>query len=251
MYIAPSHVIFDLDGTLLDSSEGIVNSFRATLDELALSATESQLRGLIGPPLWHSFRTLGVDDDALDAAVDIYRRYYAEFGVFEAVPYPGIADVLEEMRDAGLRLGVATAKRVDFAKQMLGEQQMAQYFDIIAGADVGLVLTEKYDIIDQVLRHWEVAGASTRWMVGDRSYDIEAARRHGLTTIGVTWGFGSEKELLDAGAHALVDTARELLGPEWLEDAWEADVQANCRVCGRVRDAEHDGSFCPGAEAGS
>ena len=204
--------MFDLDGTLLDSSQGIVNSFRATLDEMGLDATEAQLRSLIGPPLWHSFRTLGVAEPAVDEAVALYRRYYAESGVFEAVVYPGIHEVLSAIRDAGIAMGVATAKRVDFATQMLHAHLLGDFFDVIAGASVDLVVSEKYEIIDEVLRHWSVPPTSSLWMVGDRRYDVEAAKRHGLTAIGVTWGFGTEAELLESGADALVHEARDLLG---------------------------------------
>lgn len=218
VHFAPRHVIFDLDGTLLDSSEGIVNSFRATLDELGIGADEDQLRRLIGPPLWHSFRVLGVEEPFVDEAVALYRRHYAAFGVFEAMVYPGIHEVVQEMHAAGIALGVATAKRVDFAKQMLGAHHLGDYFDIIAGASVDLVVSEKYEIIDEVLRHWEVKGSSSIWMIGDRSYDVEAAARHGLTTIGVTWGFGSETELLECGADALARVPRDLLGPAWREE---------------------------------
>jgi phosphoglycolate phosphatase len=80
------------------------------------------------------------------------------------------------------------------------------------------VVSEKYEIIDEVLRHWEVKGSSSIWMIGDRSYDVEAATRHGLTTIGVTWGFGSETELLECGADALARVPRDLLGPAWREE---------------------------------
>ena len=219
MYYAPSHVIFDLDGTLLDSSEGIVASFRSTLDELGLDATDAMLRSLIGPPLWHSFRVLGVEEAFVDEAVALYRRYYAEFGVFEAVVYPGIHDVLSDMRDAGIAMGVATAKRVDFAAQMVRSHHLAAFFDIIAGASVDLIVSEKYEIIDEVLRHWVVPPTSSLWMVGDRRYDMEAGKHHGLTTVGVTWGFGTEDELVASGADALARESRDLLGPAWLEEA--------------------------------
>lgn len=218
VHFAPRHVIFDLDGTLLDSSEGIVNSFRATLDELGMGADEDQLRHLIGPPLWHSFRVLGVEAPFVDEAVALYRRHYAAFGVFEATVYAGIHEVLQEMHATGIALGVATAKRVDFATQMLGAHHLAEYFDIIAGASVDLVVSEKYDIIDEALRHWGEKGSSAIWMIGDRRYDVEAAKRHGLTTIGVTWGFGSDTELLECGADALARVPRDLLGPAWRDE---------------------------------
>jgi phosphoglycolate phosphatase len=216
---APTHVIFDLDGTLCDSSPGIIAAFQQTLPEFGLVASESALRSLIGPPLWASFRVLGVSDDRYDEAVARYRWWYEREGVARASLYPGVAEVLERLTSSGVRLAVATAKRVDFAQTMLSGLGVAGHFDIIAGSPVDLVLRHKEEIIAEVLDHWGEVTPEDTWMVGDRRYDIAGARHHGLRAVGATWGFGTREELLTAGAHglvatpsALVDGSMELVG---------------------------------------
>jgi len=209
---APTRVLFDLDGTLVDSSPGIFHSFRATLNDLGLTASPEQLRNLIGPPLWHSFALLGVADDALDDAVQRYRAYYEHEGVLAATLYPDMATVLHTLRERGVHLAVATAKRVDFAVTMLTHLGVADLFDRIAGADVGLRQSDKYEIMTDAMAAWPAIDPATCWMVGDRRYDVEGARRHGVQAVGVTWGFGDTAELIDAGATAIVGEPHELLG---------------------------------------
>ena len=207
----PSHVIFDFDGTLADSSAGIIDSFSHTLEELGLPASDDTLRALIGPPLWHSFRTLGVAESELDDAVSRYRSWYERIGLRQATLYPEVAETLTALSARGVRLGVATAKRVDFAQTMLTMMGVADLFDVVAGSHVGLVLNEKYEIIAEALAHWGVTGSPAMWMVGDRLYDVEAARLHGMGAVGVSWGFGSRDELLNAVAHVVIDSADALL----------------------------------------
>jgi phosphoglycolate phosphatase len=247
---SPSHVIFDLDGTLLDSSPGIVASFEAALDELGRAAPREQLYTLIGPPLRQSFATLGVDEPHLDDAVAIYRKYYAEFGVDDATIYDGIAETLDTLTGRGVRVAVATAKRVDFARRMLHDRGIGQYFDLIAGASLDLAITEKFDIMAEVLQHWRLAPSRDVWMVGDRDFDMAAAQRHGTLAVGALWGFGSVEELVRADADLLLDDPLELVGTRG------ADVPLPhhtpwCPLCRRVLNARHDEGTCPGAELGS
>ncbi len=235
----PSHVLFDLDGTLADSSQGILSSFRATLEEIDVEATDEQLRQLIGPPLGDSFRILGVADDAIDEVVALYRNFYAERGVHEAKLYDGVAATLDALSRDGVRLGVATAKRVDFARQMLGSLRVAQYFDDIAGASVDLRITSKFDIMSQVLRGWGVGDSLDVWMVGDRYFDMVAAGAHGVSAVGALWGFGSAEELRGAGAHWLVARPLELLDDEHDGGSPTCLLEQVCDVCGTVMDSSH------------
>ena len=211
MNVRPRHVLFDLDGTLADSSQGILWSFRATLEKIGLDANDEVLQGLIGPPLGESFAILGVAAEHIDEVVALYREFYGERGVHEARLYDGVAATLHELSAEGVHLGVATAKRVDFARQMLGTLGVAHFFDEIAGASVDLTVTSKYDIMAQAMKGWGTRADADLWMVGDRNYDMVAARRHGVVAVGVLWGFGTSAELLDAGAHWLVAHPRELL----------------------------------------
>ena len=121
----PQYLIFDLDGTIADSAEGILYSFRLTLDELGVTPSDEELRALIGPPLQDSFGRLGFKGQSLDEVVERYREHYGRFGVQRAQLYEGIVSTLEQLDASGVRMGVATAKRVDFAREMLSQQGVA------------------------------------------------------------------------------------------------------------------------------
>ena len=205
-----------------------------------MPADDAVLRTLIGPPLGESFRTLGVAPERVDHAVEVYRRHYAEGGVTQAVLYDGIAELLHSLHRRGVRLGVATAKRVDFARLMLERLGVADLFDAIAGASLDLRITAKYDIMASVLDHWGDPDPKGVWMVGDRHYDMVAARAHEVTAVGALWGFGSERELTEAGAHWLATRPLDLLDDELLDVGSPVClVEEVCDVSGRVLDAVH------------
>lgn len=241
MRTLPGHIIFDLDGTLVDSSPGILWSFRATLDEIGLDAQPEVLRQLIGPPLGDSFRTLGVAESEIDDVVALYREHYAQHGVLEARLYEGVADSLAELVERGVQLSVATAKRIDFAEQMLGALGVAHRFDHIAGASMDLHVTEKFDIMADVLQRWDLGADRDVWMVGDRHFDMVAARRHEVSAVGALWGFGTARELTAAGAQWLVTAPRRLLDEEDGEEGGSEVCLLDqvCEVCGAVMDESH------------
>ncbi|HVB70430.1 MAG TPA: HAD hydrolase-like protein [Acidimicrobiales bacterium] len=205
----PGAVVFDLDGTVADSQEGILLSLRRTLAEHG-RGDDHDLRSLIGPPLNESFRALGFAEDELRGVADRYREIYDQVGVALARPYPGVIEVLRALRRRGVRLAVATAKRVDFAERMLHDFGVRELFDDVAGASLDDSLTAKVEIVAQVRGVFEgVAGGA--WMVGDRRPDVEAARAFGLVPVGVLWGYGSRAELEGAGARWLIARPEELL----------------------------------------
>ena len=242
----PSHILFDLDGTLADSSGGILWSFAATLERIGLPADDAVLRTLTGPPLGESFAILGVAPERIDEVVDLYREFYAQRGIYEAHLYDGVAVTLEELSSRGVRLGVATAKRIDFARQMLSALGVAHLFDEISGASIDLRVTSKYDIMASVMQGWNFDPGVDVWMVGDRHYDMVAARTHDVRAVGALWGFGSAEELLDAGAHWLITRPVELLDTD--EEGGDAPCLAPdvCEMCGAI----HDPSLpSPSAEA--
>jgi phosphoglycolate phosphatase len=235
----PSHVIFDLDGTLADSSAGILSSFHATLDAIGLPGDEEVLRHLIGPPLGESFRFLGVEEERIDEVVEIYRGFYAERGVHESQLYDGVATTLAQLSQQGVRLGVATAKRVDFARQMLTTLGVADLFDEIAGASVDLRVTSKFDVMSIVMDTWSFDHGLDVWMVGDRYFDMMAARAHDVRAVGALWGFGSAEELRDAGAHWLLARPRDLLDHESDAGSPVCLIDEVCDVCGHIVGAAH------------
>lgn len=205
-----THAIFDLDGTIANSLGGIAASFQATMKEWNIEVPPEVLPSLIGPPLWTSFSSLGIAPDRVDTAVARYREHYQRMGVTNAVAYDGVVAVVHALHDDGVRLAVATAKRVDFARAMLANFGIDHLFDVIAGASLDLVVQEKSDIIAEVLQYWGPIPRATTVMIGDRRYDIAGARHHDLVGVGVTWGFGDVTELTEAGARYLVHTPAAL-----------------------------------------
>jgi phosphoglycolate phosphatase len=200
---------------------------------------------LIGPPLGESFRFLGVEEERIDEVVEIYRGFYAERGVHESQLYEGVATTLATLSEQGVRLGVATAKRVDFAREMLTTLGVAKLFDEISGASVDLRVTSKFDIMAIVMEGWTFGHRLDLWMVGDRRYDMVAARAHEVGAVGALWGFGSPEELRGAGAHWLAARPQDLLEPEGDTGSPVCLLDEVCDVCGNIVGADHSTS-CSG-----
>lgn len=246
MTSVPAFAIFDLDGTLSDSQRGILASFRATLDELGLTPSDDRLTSLIGPPLEDSFAQLGIAAEELDRVVARYREFYDESGVQKCELYDGVRTMLDGLRRDGVRMGVATSKRVDFANRMLVSLGIDEYFETVSGASLDGALSLKDDIVAQVLSFFQPSQPRKVWMVGDRRYDVLAAQRFGLVSLGVLWGYGTREELVGCGADILVGDPRELL--ELLEDDEGGDPvcwsHLVCPTCGVVRGGEHRRDEC-------
>ena len=200
--------IFDLDGTLVDSAPGIVEAFRRTLADTGRWAPDEVLATLIGPPLTDSFRTLGFAESELRPVIARYREHYATIGVPGCQPYGGVDELLHRLRDQGWVLAVATAKRQDFAERILADWQLDHYFAAIAGASLDGSLGPKTEIVSRARSL--LAPHEPGWMVGDRRFDVLAARACGLPCAGVTWGYGTLAELDAAGALAVVATPEAL-----------------------------------------
>lgn len=200
-----SEIVFDLDGTVSDPLEGVVRSMGHALASLGHAPPSADaVRPLIGPPLRSTLRTLlATDDDALvERAVLLYRERHATHGLYENTLYDGIAEALGTLHRAGHRLWVATSKAQPFAERILAHFGLADRFAGIHGTGLDAALDDKGILLARLLETRGLDPADT-WMIGDREHDMHAARRNGVTAIGVTWGFGSEHELLTAGAIAL------------------------------------------------
>jgi phosphoglycolate phosphatase-like HAD superfamily hydrolase len=242
----PDIVIFDLDGTLADSQEGILTSFRSTLDELGLHPSDERLRSLIGPPLEDSFSQLGIDETDLQRVVARYRHFYAVTGVRQCRLYDGVASVLQHFSRAGVRMAVATSKRVDFANEMLEVLGVRHHFDAVSGASIDGTLTLKIDIVAEVLSCLGAPNVRRTWMVGDREYDVHAARFHGLVPIGVLWGYGTREELVVSGAEFILNEPIQL---SELEEQLEGGdpvcwAHLSCPTCGVVLGGDHRSDQC-------
>ena len=201
-------VLFDLDGTLTDSSEGILNSIRYMLEKkgLAISDTET-LRSFIGPPLADSLKALyGISEAEAQEAVESYREYYADQGIKQLTVYPGVEKMLTDLSE-DYSLAIATSKPEFFAEQVIENTGLTKYFTGIFGADLAGDRSKKADVIKYALEQLE---GETAVMVGDRKFDILGAKDNQLKSIGVLYGFGDRQELAEAGADLLVEKALEI-----------------------------------------
>lgn len=203
-------VLFDLDGTLTDSGEGIINCAALALAHFGLSVpSREEMRIFVGPPLQDTFLRFGVPADKIDEAIQIYRSRYVPTGMFENTPYPGIRQLLETLKSRGYTLYVATSKPEEMSVAILERFDLARYFDRICGASTDTSRSTKDAVIAYLL---ERSGAKEDMvMVGDTKYDVLGARVHGIPAIGVSWGYGNVEEMKDAGAVGIADSMEELL----------------------------------------
>lgn len=205
-------VLFDLDGTIVDSAPGILASLTWTYEQLRMPVpAPAELLKWVGPPLLDSFRDLAkLDEDESRYALSLYREHYAEVGVFDATPYPGVLEVLRDIHAAGVPLSLATSKPESAARVILDHLEITGAFTEITGASEDEVRSSKPDVVAEALRRLAADADLPRpVMVGDRIHDVEGAAEHRVPTIFVTWGYGSPAE--SAGAIAIADTAAELL----------------------------------------
>lgn len=182
--------VFDLDGTLLDTSEGVMSSVRRMIERCGLPpATQEQLRGFIGPPINKRLIELyGIAEDEAFAAMNIFRDEYIKGDLYRAVVYPHMAETIGRLRDKGIAVGVATYKREDQAKALLGHCGLAPLFDVIHGADPEARLT-KADVLSMTVRELGFEPGETA-MIGDSVNDVVGAAGASVPFIGVTYGFG-------------------------------------------------------------
>ena len=197
-----SYIFFDLDGTLTDSGPGIMNGFEYAIKQMGDEVGDrSTFRRFIGPPLLYSFETLlGYSHEDAERAVVYYRDYYFNMGgVLENSVYPGIKELLSDLKAAGKKLIVATSKLDHPTKIVLDHFGLADFIDFVSATN-DADRKSKTDVIKYALEQCGVADKSEAIMIGDRFHDIEAAVEVGLDSIGVLWGYGDEEELSGAGA---------------------------------------------------
>ncbi len=205
--------LFDLDGTLTDPKAGITRSVQYALERLGRPVPEADaLTWMIGPPLIAGFTELLRGSDDAQDAVRFYRERYGDVGLFENEVYAGMPALLQDLREKDVRLYVATSKLQVFARRILDHFELSQFFSEIYGSELDNRNADKRDLIRHILEQerFDPAGAI---MIGDRKHDAIGAKVNGLASIGVTWGYGSRQELLDAGVACLVDAPQDLAEP--------------------------------------
>ena len=209
-------VLFDLDGTILDSAPGIVQSLVDTFSHLGLPVPpQDELMHYVGPPLLDSLRNrAGLSKEAAQQALDVYRTDFRKDGAFDSAVFPGIVGVLEALRAANIPLAIATSKPESQAKRILDHFNLSHFFAVVAGATEDETRSTKAAIVGHALAELQAGGHDTSLsvMVGDRIYDVEGAAACDVPSIIVEWGYGSPAEA--KGAMATVystDRLRDLL----------------------------------------
>lgn len=196
-------VFLDLDGTLTDSGQGIINSVDFALEKMNLSPLTGDTSWLVGPPLWDSFEKLGVKEQDLDQAVEFYRARYADIGWSENSLYPGILDQLSTLRSAGYTLCIATSKAHSYARKITAHFGIADYMSFEFGSELDGTRSDKTSLLAHGLKTVG-AKADCAVMVGDRKYDVVGAKANGMKVLGVTYGYGSVAEITKASVDDII-----------------------------------------------
>jgi len=202
-------VLFDLDGTLTDSKPGILNSVKYALNAFGKAVPDDDALSLmLGPPIRDGFRDVcGIDQDEVEAVVAKFREYLTNKGMFENEVYPGIRNLLEQLRQNGIKMAVATSKVGFYAEQILNHFKIAQYFDFIEGDFMDGSRSDKEKIIAHVLAQYNGYNAV---MIGDRKHDIIGAKANSIDSIAVKWGYGSDEELENVNPTSIASTTEQL-----------------------------------------
>ena len=206
------NLLFDLDGTLPVPGVGITNSVVYALEKYGIKTDDrTQLYKFIGPPLQDSFEQFyGFSKEDAKTAVQYYREYYKETGIFENKLYDGMEHLLQSLCEAGKKLFVATSKPEAFAVQILEYFSVNQYFTYIAGSNMDGTRSKKEEVIAYALKAGKIQDLSSAVMIGDREYVVPGAKKAGIASIGVLFGYGSRKELEAAGADALAESTKDI-----------------------------------------
>ena len=207
-----SEIFFDLDGTLTDPFEGITKSVEHSLKYFNITvADRNELKCFIGPPLWESYmKYYGLTKEEADEAVKRYREYFSVTGLFENEVYEGIHTLLQELKDKGLRLSVATSKPAVFSQKILDRFDLSKYFDFLSGSELDGARVKKADVIEYAIENLGITDRGSILMIGDRLHDIEGARKCGVDACGVLWGYGDRAEHTACKADYIADTLDEL-----------------------------------------
>ena len=204
-------VLFDFDGTVFDTVEGITKSILYALRKHGRDAELEDLRCFAGPPLVDKFMEIyGVSKEDAEQLVKDFRERYVPIGVYESSPFPGIRELLEALRRAGKKVAVATSKPQPMAELLLERAGLRELFDVVVGSGGGVNNDAKWQIVTRAM---ELCGSKPEncVLVGDTRYDVEGAQKCGIPCIGVRWGYAAEGELEEAGAVMVVETMEEVV----------------------------------------
>lgn len=204
-------VLFDFDGTIFDTGEGITKSVQYALNKFGIEENLEDLFVFCGPPLVAMFKErYSFDDEKADLAVSYFRERYSPIGWKECKPYFGIYEVIQELKQRGKEIIIATSKPTHYAKQIIESHRMMNLFDNVVGSNINGDRTTKREVIEEAIRMSKYS-CSEMIMVGDRKYDVEGAHYFGIPCIGVKYGFSEDNELEDVGCEYIVDRPQDIL----------------------------------------
>ena len=205
-----NYVLFDFDGTVFDSAEGITKSVQYALGKMGIEAELKDLMCFAGPPLDEMFSLrYGMSPEQAHRAVELYRERYKPIGWAECSPFPGMHELMGRLRKKGIKLAVATSKPRHFAQRILEKYGMQNDFDIICGSELDGTRGQKWEVIEYALSQFGIA-PSEAIMVGDRKYDVIGAKKCGVPCIGVRFGYAEPGELESEGAVYVAEDADDL-----------------------------------------
>ncbi len=206
------YLFFDLDGTLTDPALGITNSFKYALKSFGIEIPSyEKLCSFIGPPLIDTFKTqFDFDEAKAQEGVKKYREYFAKTGLLENSVYKGIPELLENLKAAGKTLVVATSKPEEYSVKIIEHFGLSKYFENVCGSNIDETRSKKDEVISYAIERNHIADKSKILMIGDRKHDILGAKKVGLKSCGVLFGYGSRQELETAGANFIADNIPQL-----------------------------------------
>ncbi|WP_040193775.1 HAD family hydrolase [Clostridium culturomicium] len=206
------YILFDLDGTIIDPKIGITSSVAYALNKFDIHVENlDNLCKFIGPPLKDSFiEYYNFSDEAAEKAILYYRERFQEKGIYENFLYENFEDMLISLKKQGKTLLIATSKPAVFAERILEHFNLRQYFDFVGGSNLDGTRANKAEVIFHVLKENSISDLSTAIMVGDRKHDIIGAKKAGLQSVGVLYGYGNYQELETSGADYIVKDVEEL-----------------------------------------
>jgi len=205
-------VLIDLDGTISDSSPGMLTGFRKVFDRFDMEQpSDESIRRHFGPPLAVTWREVyGMTDEQIVVGLEVYREYYHDVGMFENNLYDGVPELIKDLHGEGVTLSTATSKPELSASRIIEHFGLREYFTFIGAADLAGTRDDKSAVIAHTLENLQASSQShSIVMLGDRRHDVDGAREHGIDTIGVLWGYGTAEELSTAGAIALAERPRD------------------------------------------
>lgn len=205
-------VLFDLDGTLIDSSEGIAKSAQYALQHYGIEEKDlSRFRKFIGPPLVKSFQKYyGFSESQSVEAVSIYRERYNKIGLYECSLYPGVRQCIEELKDMGYLIGMASSKPEESCRRILEHFGILTLFDDVVGATFDGRIDTKEEVLNEVLRRWKDVPREEMCLIGDTMFDVEGANKVNIACIAVSFGFGDVAQMTEAGACCVCDRMQDL-----------------------------------------